>query len=295
MNGTSLAVGCVVGGRYEVAENLVPPDGHMYRAKDMVCGEYVALKHLSAERAAEGPVLGMFEREGILARVLTHENIVSWLATFQEGGDRFIVYKYEDASDLRCWIEHAKTLGRPIGLADSVKIAIQICQALDYAYNLTPKEEKRPLRIVHGDLSPDNILVSATGEVKLADFGLAEPKGLPGARGIKRVLRGFRMETAYGNPPYMSPEQTELKPLDNRSDLFTLGVVLYETITGEPLYAGSEEELVESCRRARISTEKLDVLPEGARPLLKRALQRNPRRRFQSAGEMLRQLELLKG
>jgi len=160
----------------------------------------------------------------------------------------------------------------------------KVCAALEYAHR--KKDDKgQPMLIVHRDISPQNILISFEGDVKLTDFGIAKAASKASTTD-KGALRGKLL--------YMSPEQAWGKPMDKRSDVFSLGIVFYEMLTEQKPFLGtSETSILETVRECRVPppTTINDKIPEKLEKVVMKALERDPEVRYQDAGEMLRDLE----
>jgi serine/threonine protein kinase len=186
--------------------------------------------------------------------------------------------------DLRTVLRRAKERGLRMPLDISAYIVSKVSAALEYAHR--KKDDRgRPMMIVHRDVSPQNILLSFEGDVKLTDFGIA--KAATKARTTDRgALRGKLL--------YMSPEQAWGKPLDKRSDVFSLGIVFYEMLTEQKPFLGtSEMSILETVRECRVDppTTLNPRIPEKLERVVMKALERDPELRYQDAGEMLRDLE----
>jgi serine/threonine protein kinase len=186
--------------------------------------------------------------------------------------------------DLRTILKRAKERGLRIPLDLSVLIVSKVCSALEYAHRKRD-EQGEALKIVHRDISPQNILISFEGEVKLTDFGIAKAtsKATSTDRG---ALRGKLL--------YMSPEQASGHPMDRRSDVFSLGVVFYEMITDtKPFLGSSEKGILEMVRDCRVEPPRSlnPKIPESLEKVVTKALEKDPERRYQDASEMYRGLE----
>jgi len=211
-----LAAGATIAGRYQVIEELGRGGmGVVYKARDTHLDRPVALKVLPAEKVADPDRKRRFVQEAKAASALNHPNIIHVYDIDQAGGTDFISMEYVDGRTLGQLIPRE---GMPSG--EAVKYAVQIAEALAAAHNAG---------IVHRDLKPANIMVSKNGLVKVLDFGLAKLVPLPGI-GDQRTLTAAGAVT--GTLSYMSPEQAEGRPVDGRSDLFSLGAVLYEMASG---------------------------------------------------------------
>jgi serine/threonine protein kinase len=215
---------------------------------------------------------------------LTHPNIVQIFDLGKIQKSYYIAMEFVHGRDLRSIQKRARDRGLRIPLDLSLLIVSKVCSALEYAHR--KKDDKgRPMKIVHRDISPQNILISFEGDVKLTDFGIAKAatKASTTDRG---ALRGKLL--------YMSPEQAWGKPIDRRSDIFSLGIVFYELITEEKAFLGSSEmnilEMVRECRVSPPSSLNPRV-PEGLERVVMKALERDPEARYQDASEMYKDLE----
>ncbi|HXB55137.1 MAG TPA: serine/threonine-protein kinase [Vicinamibacteria bacterium] len=247
----------------------------------------VAVKRILPHLSDNKEFVDMFVNEAKMVAGLTHPNIVQIFDLGRIDKSYYIAMEYVHGRDLRTIMRRAKEKGPRIPLELGLRIVSNVCSALEYAHRKRD-DRGRPMQIVHRDVSPQNILISFEGEVKLTDFGIAKAatKASTTDRG---ALRGKLL--------YMSPEQAWGKPMDCRSDLFSLGIVLYEIVTDQkPFLAaggGSEMSILELVRQCHIAPPK-SVNPQIADTLdklLRRALDRDPSRRFQDAAEMGRGLE----
>jgi serine/threonine protein kinase len=215
----------------------------------------------------------MFLKEAKLCANLNHPNIVQIFDVGEEEGELYLAMEYIEGLDLRA-VRQRNERPVPIGILGAV--AIQIAAALEYAHFATDIAGK-PMHIVHRDVSPQNILLGFDGRIKLIDFGIA----LAGAELTKR------RDVVAGNVAYMSPEQCRGEPLDGRSDVFALGVVLHELLSGRRLFRrNSLEETMTAVLGHPVP--KLPDAPPAIEEVVLRALERNRERRFQSARELER-------
>jgi serine/threonine-protein kinase len=197
----------------------------------------------------------------------------------------YIAMEYVHGRDLRTIEKRAREKGLRVPLDLGLRVVSQVCAALEYAHR-RKDARGRPLEIVHRDVSPQNILLSFEGDVKLVDFGIAKAasKAVSTERG---ALRGKLL--------YMSPEQAWGRPIDRRSDLFSLGIVLYELVTGtRPFLAGGSELTILELVRQCLITPPREVnprVPEALDRVIMKALAREPDERYQDAGQLQRGLE----
>ena len=244
----------------------------------------VAIKRILPHMTDNAEFVGMFIDEAKLAAQLTHPNIVHIYDLGKIGRDYYIAMEYVDGKDLRSLLNAArrKGMGMPLGLG--LLIAARVASALDYAHRKRDFED-RELGLVHRDVSPQNVLLTAEGDVKLCDFGIA--------KAVSKVGQ-TQMGALKGKLQYMSPEQAWGRPVDARSDLFSLGAVLFEMVTGERLFTGeSEISVLEAVRQGRTrAPRQVDPsLPREVDEIVARALAVDPKDRFQTAGEMKQRLE----
>ncbi len=231
--------------------------------------------HLSSQKA----FVNMFLNEAKLAAQLNHPNIVQIYDLGKINESYFIAMEYIFGRDMRRIIPKADGMGIPFPMVYALKIASSVCEGLYYAHQKTDMYGNA-LHIVHRDVTPENIFVSFDGTVKILDFGIAKA-----ANQIEQTRAG----EIKGKLSYMSPEQCTGKVLDQRSDLFSLGVVLYEWITGFKLFTGeSEVAILKSITDGKIyppSYFKADV-PEAVEHILMKALDKERDKRYQTAWDM---------
>ena len=244
----------------------------------------VVIKRILPEHASDETFVEMFLDEARLAASLNHPNIVT---IFNLGRDRdsyFIAMEYIEGYDLSRVIARAKTRGIAIPAPIAARMVADACGGLDYAHNFADSEGNR-VGLVHRDISPHNLLISRSGVVKLVDFGVAKA-----ASSVHKTQTGL----VKGKLAYLSPEQIHAKPLDGRSDLFAMGIVLYELLTGERPFGGESELLAVSAilnePHAPVASRRAG-LQEGLEQIVTRALAKRPQDRYQSAAEMERDLE----
>jgi eukaryotic-like serine/threonine-protein kinase len=267
-----LATGSLFAGRYQVIEELGHGGmGRVYKVHDTELNEKVALKLLRPEVAADAEAVERFRNELKSARTVVHKNVCRMFDIGRAEGAPFITMEYVPGEDL-------KRLIRKIGqmpTGRTVSIARQIAEGLAEAHGHG---------IVHRDLKPQNIMVDEGGNVRIMDFGIArslEKKGITGA-GIM-----------IGTPEYMSPEQVEGKPVDARSDIYSLGIILYEMMTGRVPFEGDTPFTVGVKHKSEAPRDPRELnpqIPEDLGRLVLRCLEKDKAKRFQSAGELIAEL-----
>jgi serine/threonine protein kinase len=244
----------------------------------------LAVKRILPHLSSNKEFVEMFIDEAKMVAGLAHPNIVQIFDLGRIEKTYFIAMEYVHGKDLRTILKRTKEKGLRVPIDLSVLIISRVCSALEYAHR-KKDEEGQPLKIVHRDISPQNILISFEGEVKLTDFGIAKAtsKATTTDRG---ALRGKLL--------YMSPEQASGVPMDRRSDVFSLGVVFYEMITdSKPFLGSSEKGILEMVRECRIEPPRAinPRVPEKLEQVVMKALEKDPEQRYQDASEMYRDLE----
>jgi serine/threonine protein kinase len=243
----------------------------------------VVLKRILAPLVADPQFRHMLIDEAHIAMGLNHSNIVQVLDLGHARDRYFLVLELVDGWDLSQLLSRTAAAKFPVPPEIALYIVAEVCRALAYAHART--RDGRPLAIVHRDVSPQNILISEQGEVKLTDFGIAKAM-------VRR--ESTNQGVIKGKLAFMSPEQASGSILDNRSDLFSLGTILYLFFTGRrPFEAPTDLEsimLVRECRFAPPEEVKPSLAPAVAK-IIRRALERLPSKRYQNADEMLVDIE----
>jgi serine/threonine protein kinase len=267
--------------RYVVLEHLSEGGmGAIYVGKKLGAGGFemeVVLKQLLPELTQQEEFIDLFLREAKLSATLDHANIVHTIDLVTAGGEFFIVMEYLPGGDLRTLLKKAKRRGARFSPAAAIRICREVLSALAYAH-VKRDLDGQPLKLIHRDVSPSNVLVSYNGEVKLTDFGIA-----------KAATHTSLFYKVKGKIGYMSPEQAKSEPLDHRSDLYSLAVCMYEVLTGERLFvhAGittSADELFS--QPVPMVSRKVPGLPVELDAIMKKALALSPADRYQTAGEL---------
>jgi serine/threonine-protein kinase len=244
----------------------------------------VAIKRMHQQIMADRDLVLSFHEEARIASLVHHPNVVQVLDVYEENNEHMLVMEYVDGVSLSVLAKAARKVRTRVPLLVAVRIAIEAARGLHAAHE-TRDLDGRPLCVVHRDVSPHNILVAANGAVRVTDFGIAHA--------ILRAVQTERGELK-GKVRYMSPEQAECRPLDRRADIFSLGIVLWELITGEPLYNGldtlSNLQLATAAHVDPPSSRLAEVPPE-LDAIILRALARDPAERFPTAEAFANELE----
>src|SRR6184192_1618112 len=216
--------------RYRILEKLGSGGmGDVYLAEDMRLGRKVALKLLAEDVTGNRERLGRFDQEAYAASALNHPNILTVYEMGDEGGRHFIAAEYVDGVTLR-----KRLTTSPMDLSEVLSVAVQVADAL---------EEAHAAGIIHRDIKPENIMIRRNGHVKVLDFGLAKLTERTVAEetdteAVTRALVQTDAGVVLGTSQYMSPEQARGKPVDARTDIWSLGVLLYEMAAGRPPFTG---------------------------------------------------------
>ena len=258
---------------------------HLAKTKGIAGFEkYVALKMIHPNFAEDDQFIQMLVDEAKIAVQLNHGNIAQTFDLGRVGETFYITMEYVDGADLYKILRRGSEIDHEMPLDVCAFIGKEIASALDHAHR-KKDHTGRPLGIVHRDVSPQNVLVSYSGEVKLVDFGIAK---------ATMKARQTAVGVIKGKYYYMSPEQAWGDQIDYRSDIFSAGIVLYETIVGQMLYLEEDlHKLLDMARKADIKPPS--TLRKGIPPQLEKivmhALQRVPGERYQSAGDLAADLE----
>ncbi len=239
----------------------------------------VAIKRILPNIAEDEEFISMFIDEAKISVQLTHANIAQIHELGQISNSYFIAMEYIPGKDMRAIFDRCRKKGEPAPVPLVAYCVSKMCEGLDYAHR---KKDGmgRDLNIVHRDISPQNVLISYEGEVKVIDFGIAKAAG-KATKTQAGILKG-----KFG---YMSPEQIRGLPLDRRSDIFAIGVCLYEMLTGERLFVGdSDFSVLEKVRKAEVlpPTTYNRRIPEALERIVLKALARDVDERYQHANEL---------
>jgi eukaryotic-like serine/threonine-protein kinase len=275
-------------GKYFLLERInVGGMAEVFRAKAFGVEGFerlVAVKRILPNIAEDKEFIRMFIDEAKLAVQLNHANIAQIFDLGVVDGSYYIALEHVHGRDLRAIFDRCRQLGEAMPVAQACFLVMKVCEGLDYAHNKRD-QAGREINLVHRDVSPQNVLVSFEGEVKLIDFGIAKAAG-KGSKTQAGILKG-----KFG---YMSPEQVRGMPIDRRSDVFSCGIVLYELLTGERLFVGeSDFSTLEKVRNVEIlppSTYNRKIPDELERIVLK-ALAKDVDDRYQNAIDLHDELQ----
>jgi serine/threonine protein kinase len=236
----------------------------------------LAVKRILPNIAEDEEFITMFIDEAKIAVQLQHANIAQIFDLGKVDESYFIALEYVNGRDLRSIFDRMRSRGEALPIALACHVMMQICEGLDYAHNKRDGQG-RELHLIHRDISPQNVLIGYDGEVKLIDFGIAK------AAGKASTTQAGILKGKFG---YMSPEQVRGLPIDKRSDIFAVGIVLYELLTGERLFVGETDfSTLEKVRNVEIvpPSSYNKKIPQELERLMMKALARDPEDRYSNA------------
>ncbi len=268
-----LTTGSSFAGRYQIIEELGKGGmGRVYKVFDQEVQAKMALKLIKPEISADKQTINRFRNELKIARDISHKNICRMYDLGKEAGNYFITMEYVSGEDLKSFIRRSRQL--VVGTA--IFIAKQVCEGLAEAHRLG---------VVHRDLKPGNIMIDREGNAKIMDFGIARSFSVKGITGAGVMI---------GTPEYMSPEQVEGKEVDQRSDIYSLGIILYEMLTGQVPFEGDTPFTVGVKHKSEIPKDPSELnaqIPQDLNRLVLKCLEKTKERRYQTAGELGDDLE----
>jgi len=271
---TPIELGRVLGHRYEILQLLGEGGmGTVYKARDREVDRLVAVKVIRPELAQNADALHRFKQELVLARQITHRNVIRIFDLGEADGMKFITMEFIDGRDLKGLIrEKGKFTPK-----DATQIIVQVCNAL---------EASHVEGVIHRDLKPQNIMVDEQGKVSVMDFGIA--RGMEAGGGMTQT------GALVGTPEYMSPEQAKGQHLDARSDLFSLGIIFYELLTGSSPFK-ADTAMATLWKRthepARPLVELEPGIPRAVSEMVVKCLEIDRERRYQSVAEFTKDLD----
>src|SRR5688572_26807687 len=269
--------------RYKVLERIAAGGmAEVFRAESAGLEGFkklVAIKRVLPHLSEKKQFIGMFLDEARVCAHLSHSNCVQVFDIGVGDNTYFIVMEFVDGSDLKGVIEHRKKVNQPFPVEEACLICVRICEGLAYAHELVDSKGQN-LHIVHRDMSPPNVLITRFGEVKIVDFGLAKANS---------QLEKSEPGIIKGKFSYLSPEVAQGMQVDARTDVFAVGIIMWELLAGRRLFLGDTDlETVRMVQQARVPpikqfNPKVDARIER---VLTRALAGDPTQRYQTAREL---------
>jgi serine/threonine protein kinase len=260
--------GSLFAGRYEIVEEIGRGGmGRVYRAYDRQIKEDVALKLLKPEISFNEKAVERFRNELKFARRIAHPRVCRMYDLGESGLSHFLTMEYVEGEDLKAFVRRSDHLAT----AKALNIGRQIAEGLGEAHRLG---------VVHRDLKPQNVMIDREGKAKIMDFGLARIAEGEGLTGSGMML---------GTPEYMSPEQVDLKEVDARVDIYALGIILYEMVTGHVPFKGDTPLAIamkQKNEKARDARESNPLVPDSLITVIQKCLEKDPNSRYQTAVEV---------
>lgn len=275
-------------GKYVLLERIAAGGmAEVYLAKSTGAegiGRFFAIKRILPQFSDNIEFIEMFKEEAKLAMNLHHGNVVQIFEFGIEKGQFYLVMEFVEGQNLRQILNHLMKIGKSLSVEQVLYICKEVAAGLDYAHRSLDKTTGKPLNIIHRDMSPQNAMVSFEGEVKIVDFGIAK---------AENQIEQTRAGTIKGKFGYMSPEQAEALPIDLRTDIFSLGIILWEMLTRERLFVSqSEAATLKKIRDCNIpSPRKLNPnVPAELEKIVMKALARDKGVRYQTAAALHKDL-----
>jgi len=263
-----LTTGSTFAGRYQIIEELGKGGmGRVYKVLDKEVNAKVALKLIKPEIASDKKTIERFRNELKVARDIAHKNVCRMYDLGKEAGAYYITMEYVSGEDLKSFIRRSGL----ISVGKAIAIANQVCEGLLEAHRLG---------VVHRDLKPQNIMIDKDGNARIMDFGIARSLRAKGITGSGVMI---------GTPEYMSPEQVEGKEADQRADIYSLGVILYEMVTGRVPFEGDTPFSIGVKQKSEIPRPPKEIneqIPEDLNRVILICMEKDKEKRYQSVGEL---------
>jgi serine/threonine protein kinase/Tfp pilus assembly protein PilF len=264
--------GSIVADRYKIIERLGKGGmGQVYKVHDLDVGEKIALKLIRPEIAANARIIARFQNELRLARKISHRNVCRMFDLSRDGNTKFITMEYVSGEDLKATI---KRMG-PLTWKRAVSIGKQLCQGLSEAHRMG---------VIHRDLKCRNIMIDREGSVRIMDFGIA----------LSQESEGItKSGVIIGTPQYLSPEQVDGKKIDSRTDIYSMGIILYEMVTGKVPFEGDSTYSIafkQKMEAPKVPWELNPEIPLELGRLILKCLAKDPDKRPQTAEEVCMEL-----
>ena len=267
-----ITTGSTFADRYQIIEELGWGGmGKVYKVRDKEIKEKIALKLIKPEISSDKKTIERFQNELKLARKISHRNVCRMHHLEKSEGNYFITMEYVDGENLKGII---RMMGK-LSSSKAISITKQICEGLSEAHRIG---------VVHRDLKPSNIMIDKDGNAKIMDFGIARSLTEKGITGMGMII---------GTPEYMSPEQVESKEIDQRSDIYSLGVILYEMVTGSVPFEGDSPYSIGVKHKSESPRNPKEINPQISDDLnrmILRCLEKEKEKRYQSAGELITEI-----
>jgi serine/threonine protein kinase/tetratricopeptide (TPR) repeat protein len=268
-----LTTGSTFASRYQIIEELGKGGmGKVYKVFDTEIKEKIALKLIKSDISVDHETIERFRNELKFARKIRHKNVCQMFDLAKEEGSYYITMEYVHGEDLKRLI---RKMGQ-LSPGQAILIAKQVCEGLAEAHKLG---------VVHRDLKPQNIMVDEEGNARIMDFGIARSLKIKGITGAGVMI---------GTPEYMSPEQVEGKDVDQRSDIYSLGIILYELVTGRVPFEGETPFTIGVKQKSEIPKNPKQInpnIPEDLSGIILKCLEKDKTNRYQTAGEVRSELE----
>jgi serine/threonine protein kinase/tetratricopeptide (TPR) repeat protein len=267
-----LTTGATFAGRYQIIEELGKGGmGRVYKALDTKINEKIALKLIKPEIASDKNTITRFGNELKMARKISHRNVGTMYDIGEEKGTHFITMEYIPGENLKSMIR----MSGQLGVGTAIRIAKQVCEGLIEAHRMG---------VVHRDLKPGNIMIDRQGDARILDFGIARSLGAKGITGAGVMI---------GTPEYMSPEQVEAKDIDQRSDIYSLGIILYEMLTGRVPFEADTPFAIGVMQKGETPRNPRELnpnIPETLSEGILKCLEKQKDNRYQSVEDVLSEL-----